>query len=151
MTAPVEIRVATAEDLPAVLELYAQPGYDDGKKLPIEDARRIFEAMSTYPCYRIYVALSAGTIVGTYAFLVMFNIGHLGTPSAIVESVAVAPDCQGRGIGKAMMDHAMAEAVHAGCYKIVLSSNAKRKAAHKFYENLGYRPHGLSFFVEVEA
>ena len=149
MNATVTIRAATREDLPGILALYAQPGYDDGKVLEIADAVAIFEKMSTYPFYKLHVAEQDGRILGTYALLVMDNIGHLGTPSAIVESVAVAPECQGLGIGKRMMGHAMAEAAQAGCYKLALSSNIKRVMAHEFYDKLGFRRHGLSFVVEA--
>ena len=151
MSAQVNIRTASKEDMPGILALYAQPGYDDGEVLPIAEAVAIFEKMATYPFYRVHVAEQGGRILGTYALLVMDNIGHLGTPSAIVESVAVAPDCQGLGIGKRMMGHAMAEAAQAGCYKLALSSNIKRLQAHEFYDKLGFRRHGLSFVVNPEA
>jgi hypothetical protein len=36
----------------------------------------------------------------------------------------------------------------ASCYKLALSANRKRKAAHAFYESLGFAQHGLSFLVE---
>ena len=55
-----------------------------------------------------------------------------GTPSAIVEDVVVAQDQQGRGIGRQMMAHALQQARDAGCYKLALSSNARRKGAHAF-------------------
>jgi ribosomal protein S18 acetylase RimI-like enzyme len=77
----------------------------------------------------------------------MDNIGHLGTPSAVVEDVAVAPACQGRGIGRRMMAHALDLARAKGCYKLALSSNLKREAAHGFYESLGFEKHGFSFRV----
>ena len=35
-----------------------------------------------------------------------------------------------------------------GCYKLVLSSNAKRERAHAFYESLGFERHGYSFRIE---
>jgi ribosomal protein S18 acetylase RimI-like enzyme len=67
-----------------------------------------------------------------------------------VEDVAVLPRYQGRGIGRAMMRHAMSECRAAGCYKLTLSSNLKREAAHRFYDGLGFERHGYSFRVELE-
>jgi GNAT superfamily N-acetyltransferase len=64
-----------------------------------------------------------------------------------VEDVAVAPERQGQGIGRAMMEHALAECRKAGCYKLALSSNVKREGAHRFYESLGFERHGYSFAV----
>lgn len=88
-------------------------------------------------------------MVGTYALLIMHNLAHRGAPSAIVEDVVVAQDQQGRGIGRRMMAHAMQQAREAGCYKLALSSSARRKGAHAFYESLGFAQHGLSFVVET--
>lgn len=147
----VQIRVATEADLPGILDLFAQPDFNDGKVLPIEDARRLLAKMATYPNYRTFVAERGGSIVGTFALLVMDNLAHLGTPSAIVESVAVTPVQQGSGIGKIMMDHAMQEARAAGCYKIVLSSNMKREKAHAFYDGLDYERHGISFMTRIQG
>jgi GNAT superfamily N-acetyltransferase len=49
--------------------------------------------------------------------------------------------------GKQMMQFAMEQCKQAGCYKLMLSSNLKREAAHKFYESLGFQRHGYSFQV----
>ncbi len=144
------IRQAVEADIPAMLQLYAQPGYDDGRMLPIADAKRQFEKAAQYPFYKFFVAVHGEAVVGTYAILVMDNIGHMGTPSALVESVAVDPTVQGRGIGQAMMDHAMQIAMEWGCYKLALSSSIKRTRAHAFYEKLGYRRYGYSFGVDLQ-
>lgn len=36
----------------------------------------------------------------------------------------------------------------ASCYKLALSTNRKRDAAHDFYKSLGFAQHRLSFLVE---
>lgn len=142
------IREATRRDIAAVLDLYAQPGLDDGQVLSESQAQDVFAQFSRYPNYRLFVALDADTVVGSYALLVMRNLAHRGTPSAIAEDVVVAPDRQGQGIGRQMMAHAVAHARTAGCYKVALSSNRKRTQAHGFYESLGFAQHGLSFVIE---
>lgn len=145
------MRQAQADDLPAVLALYAQPGLDDGCVLSEEQARELFAEFARYPSYRLFVACDErdDSVVGSYALLVMHNLAHRGMPSAIVEDVVVAPDRQGQGIGRQMMAHAVAQARAAGCYKLALSSNRKRQAAHAFYESLGFAQHGLSFVIEI--
>jgi GNAT superfamily N-acetyltransferase len=150
-TAGIDIRSATERDLPGVLRLYAQPDFDNGKILALDDARKLFARFARYPDYTLYVAEQTGHIVGSFALLVMDNIGHLGTPSAIVEDVVVAPRLQGGGIGRAMMEFARQQSLDKGCYKIVLSSNAKRERAHAFYESLGFIQHGFSFRLDLPA
>lgn len=148
---PITIREADEHDLPDVLQLYAQPEIDNGQVLALNTARAIFRQFRYYPHYNLFVAEQDGRIAGSYAFLVMHNLGHLGAPSAIVEDVVVDPTLHGQGIGQAMMYHAMNEARTAGCYKLMLSSNAKRHRAHAFYEQLGFDHHGYSFHCSIEA
>ena len=149
------IRQATEADLPAVLALYAQPGMDDGHVLTPEEAREVFAQFARYPSYRLFVACEtedgsdAGKVVATYALLVMHNLAHRGTPSAVAEDVVVAQGRQGQGIGKQLMAHAIEQARQAGCYKVALSSNSKRAQAHAFYDSLGFKRHGLSFLIET--
>lgn len=143
------IRVATAGDLPGVLALYAQPDLDNGVILPIAQAEAIFARFAAYPSYTLYVAEQDGRIAGTFALLVMDNLGHLGAPSAIVEDVAVDPTLQGHGIGQAMMRFAIKQARERGCYKLMLSSNAIRERAHAFYEALGFERYGYAFRINL--
>ena len=147
--ADIRMRAAAERDLPDVLRLYAQPDFDNGKVLPLEAARQLLARFARYPDYTLYVAEQAGRVVGSFALLIMDNIGHLGTPSAIVEDVVVAPEQQSAGIGQAMMDFAREQSAKKGCYKIVLSSNARRERAHSFYESLGFTRHGYSFRLDL--
>jgi ribosomal protein S18 acetylase RimI-like enzyme len=143
---PITIRPADADDLPGILALHA--GLEsDSRTLDLPHASAIFERILSYPNYRVYVAISEGTVVGTFALLIMDNLAHLGAPSAIVEDVVVSPAERGRGIGRQMMRHAMEHCERAGCYKMMLSSNLAREQAHQFYESLGFERHGYSFLV----
>lgn len=150
MSQRLNIRPARSADLAGVLALYAQPALDDGAVLTPPDAERIFARFSHYPDYTLYVAEDDDKIVGSFALLVMDNLGHLGAPSAVVEDVVVAPTCQRRGIGRAMMYFAAETARAKHCYKLVLSSNAKRERAHSFYETLGFERHGYSFRLRFD-
>jgi GNAT superfamily N-acetyltransferase len=134
-------------DLPEVLRLYAQPALDNGKVVSLLEAERLFERIAHYPDYKIYVAVCKGNVVGTFALLIMDNLGHMGAPSAVIEDVAVDPRWQGRGVGKMMMKHALQICGEKGCYKVALSSNLKREPAHAFYESLGFERHGYSFRI----
>ena len=147
--AKLDIRPAKPADLEGVLALYAQPEFDAGNVLPLATARQLLDRFADYPDYTLYVAERAGEIVGSFALLVMHNLGHLGTPSAIVEDVAVAPTFQKQGIGKAMMRFAVDLCRDKGCYKLMLSSNARRASAHAFYESLGFERHGFSFRIDL--
>lgn len=142
------IRIAEKPDLPAICRLYAQPDFDNGKLLALDKVEQLFNRIQSYPNYHIYVAVNDTDIVGTFALLIMHNLGHQGASSGIVEDVVVDAAWQGKGVGKAMMRFAMECCRKAGCYKIALSANLKRKHAHRFYESLGFKKHGFSYVVE---
>ena len=144
----VSIREATSEDLPAVLALYSQLEIGEGEALPLPEAEALFQRMRSYPNYRLYVAAVGEEVVGTFALLIMDNLAHKGAPSGVVEDVVVEAGWQRKGLGREMMRFAMARCQEAGCYKLVLSSNRQREAAHRFYASLGFRQHGYSFLVE---
>jgi GNAT superfamily N-acetyltransferase len=145
----IDIKEASIEDLSGILNLYAIV-LDKGNVLSLENAEILFKKMQTYPNYKVYIAEIEGEIVGTFALLIMDNLAHQGTPSGVVEDVAVQKELQSLGIGKMMMNFAMEKCKEAGCYKLVLSSNLKRKEAHAFYESLDFEKHGFSFRVEFK-
>ena len=141
------IREARIEDLSQVLSIYRDAGIDTRGSLTLKDARKLYKKMKGYPYYRVYLAESNGLVCGTFALLIMDNLANGGVPSGVVEDVAVATASQGKGIGKAMMQFAINECQRLGCYKMMLSTNKKRKMAHKFYESLGFSRHGFSYRV----
>jgi len=144
------VRIATIDDLPALLDLYRQAGFGSGQAMTIEQARAMLARIQSYPDYRLYVvAQDGGQPLGTYVLLIMDNIAHDGRPLAIVEQVVVTRDQQRAGLGKLMMYHAMAEARKAGCYKLQLSSHTRFTNAHAFYDKLGFTRHGYSFYVDI--
>ncbi|WP_419419194.1 N-acetyltransferase family protein [Legionella sp. D16C41] len=145
------IRTAQKNDLSAILELYAQPEIDDGKILPLTKAEHLFERINAYPDYKIYAAVDKNEfIVGSFALLIMDNLGHLGAPSGIIEDVVVKPSLQGKSIGKQMLQHAIEICKEKQCYKLALSANLKRQSAHYFYQSLGFKQHGISFLIEFD-
>lgn len=146
------IRLATVEELPDVLRLYHDTGVERDSSLTLADAEQWFQRIQQYPNYTLWIATLKeldDRRVGTFALLVMDNLVHHGSPSGIVEGVAVDPEFQGQGIGQQMMQVAMAQCRAAGCYKLSLTTNLRRKEAHAFYESLGFQKHGYSYQVEL--
>ena len=143
------IREAAETDLPSILSLYGQPDFDNGVMADIESARDFLATIARYPDYRVYVAEIEGERIAVYSLLIMNKLAHKCTPSAILEDIVVATSRQRQGVGKALVAHAMDMARSKGCYKLVLSSNARRTDAHRFYDQLGFQRHGISFHVKL--
>ena len=142
------IRQATLDDVKDILHIYAE-ALDNGKVITVEKAQKIFLKQQQYPNYQVFIALYEQQTVGTFALLIMENMAHNGTPSAVVEDVGVLPTMQSKGIGKLMMKFALKYAKEKGCYKMSLSSNLRREKAHQFYESLGFKKHGFSFLMDL--
>ena len=143
------IRPGTIDDLPQVLDLYNHSGLEHQPTLTLVDIEKWFAQIQKYPSYTLWVACWAENVVGTFALLIMDNLVHHGSSSGIVEAVGVTPDLQGQGIGRQMMEVAIAQCRAAGCYKLTISTNLRRKSAHAFYESLGFTKHGYSYRVEL--
>jgi ribosomal protein S18 acetylase RimI-like enzyme len=146
----VSIRQATVADVDRILELYRNAEIESESPFTVAEARTHFEVFERYPNYRVFVAVLNGEIVGTYELLIMDNLAKHGRRSGVVEDVAVSPEHQGLGIGRAMMNHAMAMCREADCYKLVLSSGLKRTRAHDFYDSVGFERHGFSFRIHLD-
>ncbi|MBI2212897.1 MAG: GNAT family N-acetyltransferase [Acidobacteria bacterium] len=145
---PVAIRQATHDDLPRLLELYRELSVKAPRVTP-ERLEAVFARLALYPDYRVFIAFDGDATVGTYALCIVDTLGDRCAPEGIVEDVVVASGSRGRGVGRAMMEHAMARCRDAGCYKLVLSSNLAREEAHRFYDALGFERHGVSFMVTL--
>lgn len=140
---------ATEHHLDALLELYKEITEDTplGKDLASDRLRYI----RTQHYYRVYLGFMGGQPVCTYSILIAPNLNHGGKPWAVVENVVVSESWRGRGLGRTMMEHAIAQGVYEGCYKIFLSSSAKRVGAHVFYEKLGFIREGVSLYMELKG
>ena len=141
-----EVREAGANDVAEILEVYRAAGIGVGIAFTVEEALAHLQQMEPA---KVYVAVVDGRVVGTYELLLMENLAKRGRRSGVVEDVAVLPECQGQGVGKAMMQDAMERCRRAGCYKMMLSSNENRESAHAFYEALSFERHGYSFRVDL--
>lgn len=69
----------------------------------------------------------AGTVMGGYE-------GHRGW----INYLAVLPDCQRQGVGRALMETIEAKLLALGCPKINLQVRSSNTAVIQFYGHLGY-------------
>jgi GNAT superfamily N-acetyltransferase len=62
-----------------------------------------------------------------------------GPGEAEFRMLAVAPEMQGRGVGRALSEHVVAESRRRGHTGVACSSQRDMHAAHRIYERLGFR------------
>lgn len=142
----IRFRPATEADVPAVVALLA----DDplGARREAGDAGAYlaaFRRMEGEGANHLIVGEASGRIVATYQITFISGLSLRATRRAQVESVRVAADLRGQGIGAAMMRDAEARACAAGCRLMQLTTNKTRADAHRFYESLGFTPSHIGY------
>jgi GNAT superfamily N-acetyltransferase len=127
------IREASLADAPALVRLLEQLGYP-GTQAFIE--ARIAEQQS-HPDALLLVAQRRGEILG---FISLHFIAQLALAGDFcrVSYFCVAEDARSLGIGAALEQRAVSEALARGCDRMEVHSNARREAAHRFYRRQGY-------------
>jgi N-acetylglutamate synthase-like GNAT family acetyltransferase len=139
-----QVRKATENDIPGILELYLQLSLDEtevvkrAKEQASENHRQAFALIENLPGCELIIAEERGKLIGTAMLMIVPTLAHNGSPWTQVEMVVVDREYRRTGVGRLLMDYIREKAEEAGCYKIQLSSNKVREDAHKFYQSIGY-------------
>ena len=83
-----------------------------------------------------YVAETGGRVVGMVTLCVFST---LTGPKAFLDHLVVAPGWRRRGIGRALAEHAIEQAVAAGASRIDLTAGDEKEAGRALYLSLGFR------------
>jgi GNAT superfamily N-acetyltransferase len=137
-----DFRPATRDDLPAIVRLLADDPLGavrervaDPLPRPYLDA---FAAMERQAGNRLIVADDGGAVIGCLQLLVVPGLSRQGATQAQIAGVRVRRDRRSRGIGTALVRHAIDLARAEGCTLVGLTTHASRADAHRFYERLGF-------------
>ena len=65
-------------------------------------------------------------------------VARIVASPAWIEDVVVDAATRGRGIGEALVREALALARREGVARVMLTSNATRRASHRLYERMGF-------------
>ena len=141
-------RLATPADLDALLRLYEQlsPGNAATER---SRAATALEHLLATPGASLLVGEADGAVVGTVTLVIVSNLTHNAQPWAQVENMVTDATIRGSGAGRALIEHCLALAREAGCYKVQLQSANTRATpendAHGFYRHLGFEPSSTGF------
>ena len=81
---------------------------------------------------------AAGTLCGSLLGVVFEDICGDCRPILLIENVAVLPEYQGKGVGRAMFAEIERWGKEMDCHYEILVSGMQRTGAHKFYEALDF-------------
>ncbi len=140
MSDAVEVRLALDDELAAVGEL-TLGAYAPYLPADSDYAESLRDAGSRHGDAELYVALEDARILGTvtgcppgspWRELATADEGEF-------RMLAVDPSARGRGVGTALVLHALGRAREAGASGMVLCSMSEMRPAHRLYRTLGFR------------
>jgi GNAT superfamily N-acetyltransferase len=138
------IRPARDADLAGVLELYRHLNPGDSRP----DPARVGAAWSTLlesSMTTVFVADAGDTLAATCMLAIIPNLTRGAKSFGVIENVVTHPDQRRTGVGRAILQTALAAAWHAGCYKVMLASG-RDEGTLRFYESCGFKRGGKTFF-----
>jgi ribosomal protein S18 acetylase RimI-like enzyme len=146
---PLKCRLALRSDLDAIIALLADdvlgrvrnPLYADAR----DDYDTAFAEMLGNADNTVIVACLADRIVGCYQLTFIRGLSHRGALRAQIESVRIATELRGQGLGSDLMGDAIARARMRGATMVQLTTDMRRPQTRAFYERLGFAAshHGM--------
>ncbi|MFD8207172.1 GNAT family N-acetyltransferase [Streptomyces sp. NPDC059695] len=142
-----EIRPATAEDLPAIVAMLADDPLGAQRESPddLGPYAAAFERLAADPNQHVVVAVRGDEVVGTLQLTVIPGLSRKGTTRSVIEGVRIHSDERGSGLGTQLIEWAVAESGRQDCRLVQLTSDVTRTDAHRFYERLGFEASHVGF------
>jgi len=131
--------VARPEELPQLVALLGILFSQESEFTPddAKQARALEKILSDETVGRIYVAREGGKVVAMATLLYTISTAE-GGMAALLEDVIVLPGQRGRGVGSALLRHALAEARKQGVLRVTLLTDAQNERAQRLYSKLGF-------------
>lgn len=138
---PFRCRFATSADLDALVALLGILFAQERELHPDPERQRagLSRILAEPARGRIFVAeeTATATVVATCALLASEST-FLGGPVAWLEDVCVLPDHRGRGIGRALLAHALDWARASGLRRVTLLTDHDNVPAQALYASFGF-------------
>jgi len=137
------IREATRADVPAIVRLLADDALGAKREQasdPLPDSYwRAWDDIERDPNNRLLVAERDGEVIGCLQLTFIPGLSHRGAERAQIESVRVSSAIRGGGIGRQLIEHAIAEARKHGSRLVQLTTDKTRGDAQRFYVDFGFK------------
>jgi ribosomal protein S18 acetylase RimI-like enzyme len=140
--AALSFRRARRDDVPAIVRMLADDQLGakrERPETPLPDSyREAFAAIDGDPNNELVVACQHGEVVGVLQLTFIPYLTYQGGWRALVEGVRVDSRTRSQGLGKALLEWAIARARERGCVMVQLTTDKTRTDAKRFYESLGF-------------
>ncbi len=139
------LRKAHSGDLPAIVALLADDPLGAAREIAAERTDRAyldaFAAIAADRNQLLAVAVDDDdTVIGCLQLSFIPGLSRTGMWRGQIESVRIAANHRGGGLGAAMIEWAVEQARARGCGLVQLTSDKRRPDAIRFYQKLGFVP-----------
>ncbi|MFH9739112.1 GNAT family N-acetyltransferase [Streptomyces roseolus] len=142
-----EIRPATAEDVPAIVAMLADDPLGAQRESPDDPAPYLsaFTRLAEDSNQHLVVASRDGRVVGTLQLTIIPGLSRRGATRGLIEGVRIHADERGSGLGTRLIEWAVEESRRLECVLVQLTSDVTRTDALRFYERLGFEASHVGF------
>ncbi|HEX5042791.1 MAG TPA: GNAT family N-acetyltransferase [Candidatus Polarisedimenticolaceae bacterium] len=159
MSQAAEVRSARRQDVPAAARLAAElvrlhHRFDPARFLciePLEEGYAAFLATQVERRGRVFLVAEAGGAVVGYALAGLEGRDWMDLREACgkLYDLYVDPGARGAGIGRRLVDEAVARLAAMGAPRVVLMTAWHNEGARRLFEELGFRPTMLEMTREA--
>lgn len=135
-------REATREDVPTLVALLAADPLGSRREENVEplppEYYEAFEAIAADPNQELVLATQDGAVVGMLQLTFIPSLTYRGSWRAQIEGVRVDGSVRSQGVGRRLVEEAIARSRDRGCRMVQLTTDKERPRALAFYESLGF-------------
>ena len=139
----VSFRPAVVSDLPGIVAMLADDELGRQREDPSTPLNSkyldSFAAIDRDPNQILAVVEDKGVLVGCLQLTFVPGLSRLGMWRGQIESVRISSGNRGKGLGRKMIEWAIAECRRRGCGLVQLTTDKSRTETYQFYESLGFR------------
>jgi len=146
-TGDVVVRHIKAAELNDLLALYA---HFDPQARPLPSAEQFdgfWDRVLANPMLHYLVAELDHRLVASCMLVIIPNLTRGTRPYGLIENVVTHADYRRRGLGTAVLRHALKIAWDADCYKVLLLTGSDEPGVHEFYRQAGFQKDIRTGFV----
>ncbi|MGB0671893.1 MAG: GNAT family N-acetyltransferase [Rhodospirillales bacterium] len=141
-------RIATADDVPRLHDLYRQliPDADPDETLMVKALETLFARDDA-----VYIVMAEvdGLPIATLQLIVYENLIRVPFKKAIIDSVVVDEPYRHQGHGTALVEWSLDHLTSLNCSIVTVSTAFHRDVAPKLYEKTGFTRFGTTFSVDL--